>query len=205
MIRARRLGGALLFVMGCGEPPAADDGPTTPPDTVTETFPPPSTSTTFPIDTGFGATNNQDPDNWLFVDEMGQFTMSPSGGPYDSMSGTLMLQEYVDEFDIYEGPPCLVSWSMSGTVAPLPCAGCDAAFEVEFDLVSGNLSTCQSADLPSETLNWRLGVDATQGIVYRDIGNTGVWVAWYDGVIIGDTVTISYVASWPIFQDDEEM
>ena len=121
-----------------------------------------------------------------------------------------VVREIVDELDTEEGPDCLVTYDVTVTppINPGTCAGCDPALIVDFAVSIGDDSTCQSPDLPPTATNepdWRMAWNPSDSTWYRNMNGTQVWVAWWPAVQVGDTSTLDYMVSWPIFVDDEEM
>ncbi len=196
---------ALGVVIGaCASAPSGTGDPTQTTPTTTETDTVPTTSsTTFPYDTGFGGIQEPSPDHHLYVNEIGWWDLT---GQADAFSGQISLQEYVDELDIEEGPDCFVTWSWTGQNRPIHnCTDCAFVMDVSYSVQSGDLSTCQAPDLPSEDDPWQMGWVPTTNKIVLNVGDTGVWVPWYDGVRSGDRVDITFNAVWPIYAEDEEM
>ena len=197
---------ALAVVIGaCTTAPGGDSGTTrsTTSTPTTATTAPTTASTTFSYDTGFGNIAEQTPAHYLYVTEVGFWDVT---GSDDAFSGQISLQEYIDELDIEEGPDCFVVWSWTGTERPLnTCAGCDFVMDVSYTILSGDVSTCQTPDLPSETDDWQMGWIAATNEIVLNVGDTGVWAPWYTGVRTGDRIDITFNAMWPIDAPDEEM
>lgn len=208
MVRDALTLGGLLLLAACQPPPPENNGGTT--TTPTETTPTTSSSsTTFPTETTFGGPDDEVPAHWLHITETGDWNLTPAGGPYTGLTGTLMLEEIVDELDYDYGPDCLVTWTLDGTEPEIPgtCPGCDPSILVHFTVSGGDSSTCQSPDMaptnPDE--GWRMAWHPGDQAIYRDINATGVWVRWWDGVKTADAITFEFLDSYPIFVEEEEM
>jgi len=88
----------LLTVVGCTSE-ADSDTPELPTD---DTFIPEDTGPfEFPEDTGDTAVKDQVPLNWLYLYQEGSMALSPAGGPYTALTGSLTVLELVD----FELPP----------------------------------------------------------------------------------------------------
>ena len=201
---------AALVVFGCGPAPGPPAGPT---ESSTSTEPPLPTGgtsgpTDFPLDTGFGGPSDQEPDHWLYVDEVGYWNLGPAGGPWDSFAGEVTLTEILDELNLEEGPDCTVTYTWSGVaLAPHSCAVCDSVFQVNFIETAGDPSTCTNPDLPPTAPGevWHLGYESATGTIYLNVGFTGVWVPWYTAVSGGpDRLDVQYSRAWPIYVEGTE-
>lgn len=199
--------GLFSALAACQAPPPDNNGTTTLTGTTETTPTTSSTSTTFPTETTFGGPNDEEPDHWLHVTELGDWSLTPAGGPYTGLSGTLMLEEIVDELDTEEGPDCLVTWTLDGTEPTIPgtCPSCDPSILVNFTVATGDTSTCQSPDMAptNPDQSWRMAWHPGEQTIYRDMNATGVWVPWWTGTRAGDVITFQFLDSYPIFVDEE--
>ena len=169
-----------------------------------------STSTSFPVDTGFGSVPDVDPDHFLHISQLGTWTMSPPGGPYDNMTGGLIINEIIDDGpeDTAEPPECEVTYTLVGqTYAPNSCADCDWTLTVEFT-GDGDRDSCHDPDMPPLNTEpgggWPMGYSSSTNKVYFNYFGTGVWVPWYNAVKVGDVITIDFLTSVAIEVEEEE-
>ncbi len=168
-----------------------------------------TTTTSFPVDTGFGGTADVDPDHWLHITQLGNWSMSPPGGPYNNMTGGLTITEIVDvPEDTAAAPECEVIYTLVGqTYAPNDCAECDWTLIVEFT-GTGNEGNCHDPDMPpSDTApgdGWPMGYSSSLNKVMFDYYGTGVWIPWYNAVKVGDVINIDFSTSIAIEVEDED-
>jgi len=169
-----------------------------------------TTTTSFPVDTGFGTTGDAPPDDWLHISQLGTWSMSPPGGPYDNMTGGLTILEIVNDGpdDTAEPPECQVIYTLVGqTYEPNSCADCDFTVLVEFS-GTGNRDGCHDPDMPPMNVEpgagWPMGYSSSRNLVLFNYHNTGVWVPWYDAVKVGDVISIDFSTSIAIEVEDED-
>src|SRR5262249_24910174 len=131
--------------------------------------------------------------------------LGPEGGPYDSASGVLRVQEYVDDARPVDtsdtatppdtDPPdtdvvdldCDVVYGLSGTTTAA-CPGCRVTLAITFVLGPGDPSGCGDPDLPDTSQVLTFGyVPAEEDIVY-DYGDLGLWTPWWPAKKVADTV-----------------
>jgi hypothetical protein len=201
---------AILLVIACGpkEEPSTED----PFIEDTDDMPVYNTSTSttsFPIDTGFGSANDVEPDHWLHITQLGTWSLSPPGGPYANMTGGLTITEIVDQLDDTADPPdCLVVYTLvAQTYAPHSCAECDFALKVEFT-GSGDRDNCYDPDMPPLSTpdggGWPMGYSSSTNQVLFNYYGTGVWVPWYNATKVGDIITIDFTTSIAIDAEEDE-
>lgn len=208
--RSAALAGLLVFFTACGGaeeggPPAALPPETGDPDPSGDSgayFDPGG----MPQDTGY----NQSPEMTLAITHLGVWNQTPVGGPYTAMTGELTIEELVD------GRPdqvwCRATFALTGlAVAADGCSTCDAAYLVEFFLVSegaseeeleedpdlqlGGASQCFSPDIPSDGDRWHMGWSGVEGSLYFNYYDSGIWLPWYDGENTHDRVDFAWLTT----------
>jgi hypothetical protein len=190
--------GALAI--GCKADPPAGDGP--PPEDTDTSEPhilPIETAIFIPEDTAPEATPDLVPESWVTIVQQGQWTTSVG-----SMSGTLRLQEYVDELDTAEPRyECDVVYSLTGTESTSDtCPSCDYAFDVEHFVTTGDPSGCHDVDAPQSGDIWELGYDGAANKILLNYHGTDVWLEWYDATQVGTIVTFGWSATLAIEVQD---
>jgi len=189
---AARVAFGLLSIVLAGCSQAADDsgGGTLPPEETAD-----STGggglDSFLIDTsiedsGFDGT----PAHTLTLEHDGRWFMSPNGGPWSAMTGTLHVVEALDG-DV-ENAACDVTFALTGEASEDACSSCDAAFDILYYVSEGDRSACQDPELPEDQSTVSMGWDDRRQKVVLDYEGTGVWVDWYDGERVDDIVTFSW-------------
>ena len=184
------------------EPPGKDAPPPEDTDTDEPHVLPIDTAIYIPQDTAPDAAPDLAPDNWVYIVQQGQWTTS-----YGTMTGTLRLQEYVDELDtaapVYE---CNVLYSLTGSeVGNTTCPSCDPVFEVEHFVTSGDPGACHDVDAPQAGEIWQLGYDDGAGKILLNYHGTDVWLPWYDATESAGVVTFDWSATLAIEVQDQGM
>jgi hypothetical protein len=110
---------------------------------------------------------------------------------------------------------------LTGYATDIMCPTCDFAFDIEFyhvedededqeepmnpngmngePIKAESLEDCLSPDLPAHQEVRRLGFSSTEGIIYFDYFNSGIWIPWYEALKIHDNVTLNWEASLGFF------
>lgn len=188
---------------GCTPDPPADGGATT---TDTDTGEPhvlPIDTTMFiPEDTAPEATPDLVPENWVYIVQQGSWATSGS-----NMTGTLRLQEYIDELDTAEPAfECDVVYSLTGNAAATSsCPSCDFVYDIEHFVSTGDPSTCHDVDAPAAGEIWQMGFDGAADQILLNYHGTDVWLPWYDAVQAGYVVNFSWSATLAIEVQDSGM
>lgn len=187
MVRLPWLASVLLG--GCVASSDDSTEPELPPE---DTFiPSDSTTDTFFVDTSFQDTGfDGNPDHLLTITWLAHWDMSPGGGPYTTMTGTLSITEVLDGNDLK--PTCLLEYSLTGQEADENCPGCSATFDVNHYLVTGDAETCKDPDRPEDGALWTLGWSGANELVYYDYQDSGVWVEWYAAERVADSVDLTW-------------
>ena len=95
----------VLALLACGGDPPAERQPL-PSDTGTADVFTIDTGDFLPVDTGITTGTEDDvPTNLLTVSQSGTWSLSPLGGPFTELAGTLVIEEFVDELGP-RGTPC---------------------------------------------------------------------------------------------------
>jgi hypothetical protein len=166
-----------------------------------------------PVDTGteFG-TEDVVPLSSLFISQSGIMTVSPAGGPFTDVSGSMLIQEYIDAPPNIKKDPeaeyaCEATYSLTGQApADHSCGSCDFVFDIEFFVSDGDATACREPDTPQHQVVWRMGYDSGQGKILHDYGGTGVWVPWMDANLAGTDLTFSFdkVVAIQVEEEEEE-
>ena len=161
---------------------------------------------------GPAAGDDDRPAHSLALSQVGTWTLSPPGGPYESMSGTLVVTEVLDGNEAV--PSCTATFALTGTALDTSesCSGCQAAFEVLHylaqdgatlpgtggDTASGidvpGLAGCMATDLPADQETWVLGLAGNGHAISRRLG-TSAWQPWYQAEQAGASVQFSWTAT----------
>lgn len=183
--------GALLvgLGLGCSSTPDEQVSPTLPVDTSSPTpFPTPMASS--PQEPP--PPSNPEPSHTLLMQESGTWVMSPTGGPYDAMSGTLLIEQLLDG----KGDPiCSLTFSLTGAKAGFQCPGCSYTYFIQHVLVEGDPEPCSGAELPQDGDSRVLGYSSEDRLIYYNYNDTGIWLPWYDASRLGDEVSFMWESS----------
>jgi len=187
----------------------------------------------FPVDTFDGGGLNEVPNNTLEVRHTGYWDLTPIGGPYDTVIGTLDVDELIDgDTDL---PWCYLRYALTGFAVPLDPAGgcetCDIAFEVEFYLVEdgallplpgadpidtggtydeddvfevNGLDECRSPDLPADGERWVMGWSELEETIYLNYYGSDIWLPWYEGALDRDTLSYAWIESFGFVVPEED-
>jgi hypothetical protein len=160
---------------------------TTPVPTDTDTSEPKilpiDTAVFLPTDSSAGAPPDISPDHYVFMTQIGVWTLSAATDP-TSMAGTLEITEYIDTLDtalpVYE---CLVRYALTGdAVANHTCTDCAFVFDVEFYVNEGDPAACHDPDAPPAGAVWQMGWSNSDETIYLNYYGTDVWLPWYGGI-----------------------
>ena len=142
-------------------------------------------------DTFSDGLGDDQPTHWLTLTQEGQWDLTPRGGPWTTLTGTLTATEVLDE-DV-DNPTCQVSYALTGErYEGDPCDTCDAAFTVAFYLDDGDPESCADPDLPGADEERVFGWSDVDSTIYLNYADMGVWIPWYDGTLDEDTLTYSW-------------
>lgn len=178
------------------------------------------------VDTGGGLNIDDVPDHLLTIRQWGSWNMGPPTGPYNTLSGDLLVQEYLDGFrpdtgdtggpppidtadtglTLEEGLVCDATYNVAGVpvTAGEECAGCSFTFLVQFSLVDGDPSTCHDPNLPSTGDEWAMGYHPGDEVILVNLGDSGLWTPWYNAVLAGDIVDYLWEVEVGIAIEEEE-
>jgi hypothetical protein len=186
-----------------------DPGQTGPEPTPTETGEEPKvlpidTAPYLPEDTAPDVVPNLTPDHYVYMSQVGNWSLSASDPPFTDLFGTLRITEHVDTLDtalpVYE---CNVTYSLTGSpVDDHTCADCDFVFDVEYFVTAGDPGACHDPDAPASGAVWQLGYDAATSKIYLNYYGTDVWLPWYDANKAGSTVNFDWTATLAIELED---
>jgi hypothetical protein len=193
----------LLALMGLSC--EGDPGQTATQPTTTETGEDPKvlpidTAPYLPEDTAPDVVPNLTPENYVYMNQVGSWTLSASDPPFTDLYGTLRITEHIDTLDtalpVYE---CNVTYSLTGSpVGDHTCGDCDFVFEVEYFVTAGDPSTCHDPDAPPSGAVWQLGYDEGTNKIYLNYYGTDVWLPWYDATKAGAAVDFNWTATLAI-------
>ena len=178
------------------------------------------------LDTG---TTNDSPGEVLEVVYEGVWELSPQGGPYRNMTGELKVREIRDgDEDQYW---CAVNYALTGTVPDdedAGCSYCDVTLEVlhyitveglwdgktpivdededseTYGEQLGRREMCMDPDVPEDQARWTMSFAEEDDFIHFDYYGTGVWVPWYEGELVHDTLTFEYRAEVGFIKPEEE-
>lgn len=193
-----------LFACGGEEGPVRDPLPEDTGDASIVTI---DTGDFLPLDTGTRVgTEDQVPTNLLYVSQSGTWSLSPLGGPFTDVSGTLLVQEYVDVLDKKDPEyACDVTYTLTGqAVDEHDCSDCDFVFDVEFFVNEGDPGACREPDTPLHQAVWRMGFDPDRDELLLDYRGTGVWVRWMDATLTGSDLSFVFETVLAIQVEEEE-
>jgi len=155
-----------------------------------------------PQDTSSTGPPNLDPAHWVYMSQLGTWNLGSSSPPYNDLSGTMAIKEYVDTLDTalpeYE---CNVTYSLTGqevTNSTCPAGTCDFVFDVEYYVTSGDPAGCHDPDAPTSGQVLELGMDQDNGEILINYYGTDVWLDWYDANKSGSTVNFSWTGTLAI-------
>ncbi len=180
------------------------------------------------VDTGV---TNDSPNDVLEVTYEGEWVLTPQDGPYRNMTGALEVREIRNGNE--EEPWCTVSFALTGTVPEdeedAGCSYCDVTLEVLHYLSEEGLfekdgdpildedkksdtygeqlglrENCMDPDVPADQDRWTLSFAEEDDTIFFDYYGTGVWVPWYEGSLVHDTLTFSYTAEVGFVEPEED-
>lgn len=185
----RPLGWFSVLLLGCAGEGGDSSEPELPPDS--EPLPFDSTPDTFLVDTSLTDSGfTGEPANLLTITYTGAWQMTPRGGPYTNMTGSLLLTEVLDGNDLE--PVCTLEFALTGEESEESCADCTATFEVLHYLVTGEDPLCSDPDRPTDGAIWRLGWIRSEESIEYDWQGTGVWIPWFEAEQTGDDLLLSW-------------
>lgn len=162
-----------------------------------------TTPDTFRIDTSFQDTaSDLTPAHTVVVTHEGSWEMSPDGGPYTAMTGSLLVTEVVDGDE--EAAACTLEFSLTGDAVDDGCPTCAASFEVLYYLASGDVEGCVDPDRPDDGARQRQGWSNSDSFVFYDFLNSGVWLPWYPGARVGGSIEFTWTTSYGVTVEEEE-
>lgn len=156
--------------------------------------------------------DDEAPAHLLELRQEGTWDLSPYPGPFESLSGELVVTELLDGDEAL--PACTATFALTGYAADATCDGCQAAFEVlhflaqdggltEDEQAIPGLDACLAPDLPAHDEVWTLGLSADGATIYRQTG-LGGWVPWFDAALRLDTVEFAWTATVGVEGEEEE-
>lgn len=181
------LGLSIPGLIACA-PTEGDVSPTLPPDTSTPT---PSPTAPPSIEDQDPLPSNPSPVSTVTQSDVGEWTMSPTGGPYSDMTGTLTLS---DTLDSDTDPVCLLEYALTGYKVTPGCPGCNYTFRIKHVLLEGNPDDCLRTDMPEDEQYLILGYSSETRLIYYDYLDTGTWLPWYEGARVGDVISYEWIA-----------
>lgn len=195
----------VLMLLACGGEPPAERQPL-PSDTGTADVLTIDTGDFLPVDTG-GTPGTEDdvPTNLLTISQSGTWTLSPLGGPFTELEGTLIITEYVDELDPLEPEyACEVTYNLTGQLDDdSSCSNCPFVFAVSHFVTEGDPSACREPDTPGHDDTWIMAYDSQQEKLVRAMG--GVWVPWADATLAGSELTFDFGLVIAVQVEEEDM
>lgn len=181
--------------------------------------------TDWPIDTDPPTPPGIDPMHWLYRYQSGTWSLGPAGGPHTTLTGDLLVYEFVDyelpepgedtdadtdtdlaPWESLEENPlhCMARWSLTGVPAERACDGCDATFEVTFTLIEGDPGPCYDPELPVDGKTRVYGWKAEDGVILHDHAKLGVWYPWFYATFSDDTVQVAFEDRQAVSLEEEE-
>lgn len=219
---------AVMLMAGACTPAEDSDLPPLPEDS--DTLIPEDTGPfEIPEDTDNVGPADLEPANYLYLYQEGSLRLTPNGGPYTALTGTMTVLELVD-FQLPEPDPedtdppdtdppwsdleespvaCEVSYSLVGAPPPEEagaalCDGCTWMIDVTFAVASGDPEPCYDPDLPADGETLRFAWNPTSGQLLYDFQDTGVWFPWYPGSEGADTVDFTFRARLGVSIEEDE-
>lgn len=187
---------ALVCAVACS-PEEDEPTPTLPPDTTTPTAAPTAPPV---LDDGSSEPSNPAPVDTLRQLDEGTWLMSPTGGPYSDVSGSLLVSEYLNGS---ENPTaCQLEYALTGYKVTPGCPDCNYTFRIKHVLLSGDPEDCSRDDLPEDGQYLVLGYSSETHLVYYDYHDTGTWLPWYEGSRTGDEILYSWEVERGTTQDN---
>lgn len=181
-----------------------------------------------PDDTDDVGPADLEPLNYLYLYQEGSVTLTPGGGPYTALTGSLEVLELVDFqlpepdtdnpdtdtdlpwADLEDSPvACQATYTLIGSPPPpeagaVLCDGCAWMMDVEFAVASGNPGPCYDPDLPDNEETLRFAWHPGQGQLLYDYQGTGVWYPWFPGSSGGDSVDFNWNARLGVSIEEED-
>ena len=175
-----------LALAACSGSDDTDDPPVLPDETDTGDEDSDTGPFEFPIDTSEDPDLNEEPAHWLHAYQTGSWNLSPGGGTFDNLTGTMEVLEFIDftlpedtgldtsgdtgvpwDTDNGENPLlCQVTYNLLGTASDQSCTGCTVTMDVTFYVLEGDPGACRDPELPRDQEVRRLGYDPGQGAMF---------------------------------------
>jgi hypothetical protein len=159
---------------------------------------------------------NDSPADTLEVIYEGIWELSPQGGPYKNMTGSLQVTEILNGEE--DQPWCTVTYALTGTETDEDgCSYCDVTIEVlhylsseglfdeyedpilqedeeskSFGVQLGLREQCMDPNVPEDQDRWIMSFAEEDDMIHFNYYGTGVWVPWYSGQLVHDTLTFGY-------------
>lgn len=189
------------MLAGCtGTPPTPT--PVLPEETGDTDLPPVDTGYYRPPDTAQVGLGDEVPEHTILLEQSGTWSLSPGGGPYDTLVGTFRSRELLDGYDPGTGDTgdqlqCDATFALQGTLYTEPngCPGCSHVWDIQFTLSPTSLTDiepCHDPDLPSSGDRWRMGYAPGTAAVWFNFYGTGVWIPWWGAIQSGDQVIFEW-------------
>jgi hypothetical protein len=102
------------------------------------------------------------------------------------MTGEVHVIELVD--GNIDKPNCEVRFALTGQEAIEACPTCSAAFEVLYYVAEGDVEACLDTETPVDGSTVRMGWSDSDDTIWLDYDNSGVWLEWYEGRRVDDSV-----------------
>jgi hypothetical protein len=149
---------------------------------------------------------NLEPEHVLTILEVGEWTLTPLGGPYTALTGQLSLMELHD--GLLPGPileddddepietKCELLFGLVGLPAPAEatCPTCDSTWVVDFFLDEGEPENCLGPYRPEDGDRRTFGFTSDDLALYWDFEDLGIWEYWYFAQQEGDVVSFEWTA-----------
>ena len=147
------------------------------------------------VETGSMDTGDASPTVTITAVHTGTWNLSPAGGPYTSVDGTIAVLETRSDGERHE---CDFSYSVEGDAVTDLCDDCTEAYRVSFAFESGNANACSDPDLPALNDRLTFAWSPQEGVLYWDYEDTGAWVPWYVVTRANNAFCLSWTATWGV-------
>ena len=179
-----------------------------------------------PEDTDNTGPVDQEPLHYLYAYQDGDWALTPSGGPYTALTGTLEVWEFIDYprpsqtdtdipwtdtdypwLELEETPViCNVVYRVVGSASEPEdaCSDCAWSMDIQFDVQSGDPTPCSDPDLPANGDIRRFGWRTSDSTLLYDYQGVGVWFPWYRANGAADQVAFSWFNRSGISLEEED-